>query len=229
MNRSMNRVLAVARTDPAGVPAVAQSWANVLAAAVRTLGVADAPEASDVQRVLAELADDATTLAVLPDGNLERLAWPVLRSADKPVVIVPGGYRPPPAVGRALVPLDGTPESAAAIAGTVELLARAGVDLVALHVFHADTVPPFWDHPGGADELWEQEFLARYCDHPGIRLQVRSGSPGERVLDVAATEQVDLIALGWSQQLDRGRARTLRHTVRHSPVPVLIVPVRALG
>ena len=208
---------------------VAESLAGVLGAAVRRLEqpTKRAPAEPEPDRVLAELAQPATAIAVLPAATLTGLAWPVLQLARKPVVVVPasaasaGHWQ----LSRALIPLDGTAESAAAVAETVELLSRAGVDLLVLHVFDAETVPRFWDHPGHADEVWQNEFLARYCDRPGVRMQWRSGTPGEHVLDVASAERVDLIALGWSQRLDAGHARTVRRTVEQSPVPVLLLPV----
>ena len=208
---------------------VAQSLAGVLGAAVRRLApvAGRTPAEPEPDRVLAELAEPGTAIAVLPTTTLAGLAWPVLRLARKPVVVVPA--TPVTArhwqLGRALIPLDGTAESAAAVAETVELLSRAGVDLLVLHVFDAGTVPRFWDHPGHADEVWQNEFLARYCDRPGVRMQWRSGTPGEHVLDVASAEHVDLIALGWSQRLDAGHARTVRRTVEQSPVPVLLLPI----
>jgi nucleotide-binding universal stress UspA family protein len=128
-------------------------------------------------------------------------------------------------ISRALVPLNGAPTAAAAVNETVRLLADAGVDLVVLHVFDARTVPKFWDQPAHAERAWQDEFLARHCDHPGVRLQLRSGVPGEHILDVAATEQVDLIALGWSRQLGGAHAQTLRQTLRDARVPVLVVPI----
>lgn len=230
MTQPTSTVLAVSptATDSAagtdGVPAFAESLASLLGLTTRAVAIGAVPDRSDVRTVLDELGAASSTLAVLPCHDLSRLCWPVLQRARKPVVLVPPAYRDARAIGRALIPLDGTPEAAAAVAETVALLGGAGVDLVVLHVFRAETVPRFWDHPGHADVVWRDEFLARNLDLPGVRLQVRSGTPGEHVLDVAAAEQVDLIALGWSQHLDEGRALTLRDTVGRSPVPVLIVP-----
>jgi nucleotide-binding universal stress UspA family protein len=56
-------------------------------------------------------------------------------------------------------------------------------------------------------------------------MEIRSGTPGEQVVDVAEAERVDLIALGWSQQLDADRAHTVRRSVLDSGVPVLLVPL----
>ena len=48
---------------------------------------------------------------------------------------------------------------------------------------------------------------------------------GERVPDVAEAEGADVIALGWSQRLDPGRARTVRRAVLDAVVPVMLVPM----
>ncbi|MEC3953730.1 hypothetical protein VMT65_11855 [Nocardia sp. CDC153] len=57
-------------------------------------------------------------------------------------------------------------------------------------------------------------------------ITLRSGVPGEHVVDVAA-EKADMIVLGWSQQLLPGRARIVRKTVVAESVPVMLVPVGA--
>lgn len=226
----MNAVLAVLEHGAADQPVadVAAAIAAIMSASVRQIDLTGLTGPTcKADRVLTELAEAATVLGVLPGAApLRRLSWAVLQRARKPVVLVPAAARPAPQmISRALIPLNGTSESAAAVAETIRLLAGAGVDIVLLHVFDATTVPQFWDQPAHAEQTWQDEFLARYCDQPGVRLQVRAGVPGEHVLDVAATEQVDLIALGWSQQPGRARARTLRQTLREAPVPVLVVPV----
>jgi transposase len=77
----------------------------------------------------------------------------------------------------------------------------------------------------GTHRAWAEEFLARYCAQPGVRLELRTGVAGERVLDVAEAERADMIAFGWSQQLDPGRARTVRRAVLDAVVPVMLVPI----
>jgi nucleotide-binding universal stress UspA family protein len=226
----MSTVLAVLEhgTAEAAIANVATAVAAIVSASVRRIDLTDIAEpARHADRVLAELADAATVLGVMSGAApLQRLALPVLQRASKPVVLVPAASRPgPPMIGRALVPLNGAPEAAAAVNETIRLLADAGVDLVVLHVFDASTVPRFWDQPAYAEQAWKGEFLARHCDHPGVRLQLRSGVPGEHILDVAATEKVDLIALGWFRQLGGARAQTLRQTLRDARVPVLVAPI----
>lgn len=210
------------------IVATAAAVATIVGANVREVDLtAEGHLSGSVGRVLAELADPEAVLAVLPWAtSIDDLAWQVLQQVHKPTIVTPTD-RPPGRISRALIPLDGTPESAAAVAETIRLLAQAGVDLIVLHVFNATTVPRFWDHPEHAEPAWQKEFLARYCDQPGAHVELRSGVAGDHVLDLAATENVDLIAVGWSQRLDQGHARTLRRTLSDANVPVLVVPILA--
>jgi nucleotide-binding universal stress UspA family protein len=226
----MNDVLALLDGHAAdrSIADVATAMAAVMSASVRRIDLSGIAEPGDkADRVLAELAKAATSLGVMcGTRSLQQFVWPVLQQAQKPVLLVPAVSRPwTHVIDRALIPLDGSAESAGAVAETIRLLAHAGVDLVVLHVFDATTVPKFWDQPAHAEQAWQTEFIARYCDQPGVRLQLRSGVPGEHILDIADTEQVDLIALGWSQQLDEARAQTLQQTLRDAHVPVLIMPI----
>lgn len=226
----MSDVVAVLESGDASerITDTAAAIARVVGATVRVIEVEGRSDSSrNVEQVLAELAAAGTVLGVFADGSSQQeLGWHVAQLADEPVVLVP---RTEPAaahmIRRVLVPLDGTPESAAALAETIELLARAGLDIVVLHVFDSATVPRFWDHPAHAQQAWEAEFTARYCDQPGIRVELRRGESGQGVLDVAAAEGVDLIALAWSRRMDEGRARTVRRTVRGARVPVMLVPI----
>jgi len=152
----------------------------------------------------------------------------VAQQSAKPVVLVPAGARDQtPRIRRVLLPLDGTAQSASAVADAAERLARAGAELVVLHVFDAQTVPKFWDQHAHAGQAWGQEFLARYCALPGARLELRSGAAAEHVVEVAGTEQADMITLAWSQQLEPGRALVVRRAVLDAGVPVMLVPVAA--
>jgi len=206
------------------ITGVATAVATILRANVREVDLREMTMPNSVDRVLAEIVDPEAVLAVLPGATaLGDLAWRVLPRVHKPIIVVPKGYRPV-SISRALIPLDGTEESAAAVAETIRLLARAGVELIVLHVFDAATVPKFWDHSEHAERAWQREFLARYCDQPGAHVELRSGVASDHVLDLAATEDVDLIAVGWSQRVD-GHARTLRRTLNEGHVPVLVVPM----
>ena len=183
----------------------------------------------DGPAVLGAVESPGVRLAVLPyvQGVTDELVTEVIGRSSKPLVLVPhdGPTAPDGMISRALVPLDGTAESAETVAETVELFAASGADIVVLHVFDESTVPRFWDQPVHARKSWDEEFLARFCAQPDARLELRSGTPGESILDVAASEHPDLIALGWSQDLSSGRARTVRTTVERAGTPVLLLAV----
>lgn len=188
------------------------------------------PTSGDVSAaVLLAVNEPTVRLAVLAyrSEDAGRLVMQVIRHSPKPVVLVPADRLTPvpELISRVLVPLDGTVESAETVAGTVALFAASGADIVVVHVFNKTTVPKFWDQEAHARNSWDKEFLGRYCDHPDARLELRNGSPGESILDVAAHEHADLIALGWTQNLSPGRARTVRRVVKKSHTPLLLLPV----
>jgi hypothetical protein len=217
--RSTDRVLAIERSGAeTSVVRFARAMADVLDATVSTTSAGR-------DAVLDELERSATVLGVVARDHAS--SWRIATTTGKPVVLVPPAdlSAPPPVVSRVLVPLDGTVESAGAVAGTMRLFASAGVEVVVLHVFDATTVPAFWDQAAHARRDWEHEFRSRFCPPAGVRLELRSGAAEEHVSQVAADARADLIALGWSQRLDGGRAGTVRGTVRAAEVPVMLVPL----
>ncbi len=225
----MAGVVAMVGSEPPSLVDAGEGVARLLRADLRQVGPPGGLGRIDaVQDILDELDDPAILAAVVPDGAaMEAATGHVISTFRKPVVITPQllTAQHPLVVSRVLLPLDGSQESAAAVAPTARLLADAGVDLVVLHVFTETTVPRFWDQAAHAWRSWDSEFLARYCPQPAVRLHLRTGAPGEQVVAVAAEEHVDLIALGWSQRLDPDRAATVRRTISESHVPVMLVPV----
>jgi hypothetical protein len=181
------------------------------------------------RQVLRALHHPRTVAGVLASGEPSRPLWQrVAQQSAKPVVLVPAEAQDqPPRIRRVLLPLDGTAQSASAVAETAEQLARGGAELVVLHVFNIETVPRFWDQHAHAGQAWGQEFLARYCALPGARLELRSGAAAEHVVKVAGAEQADMITLAWSQRLEPGRALVVRHAVLDAGVPVMLVPMAA--
>ncbi|RDI55222.1 universal stress protein [Nocardia mexicana] len=198
---------------------VARALTDIAGAAVRT----EPGDASDDEYLRALSAPDVALGVIAVDGS----GWDIVRRSGKPVVLVSERVCPGRAIKRVLVPLDGTDESAHAVAESVRLFRAVGAEIIVLHVFDAGTVPGYWDQAAHAREAWEHEFLARYCTPhfpgPAPALTLRTGQPGENVVDVAA-EHADMIILGWSQNLESGRARTVRKTVAEAAVPVMLVP-----
>jgi nucleotide-binding universal stress UspA family protein len=224
-------IVAFASTDrdEAAVTAASTAVADVLGLAVerRRLAV-DRDPRDTVTTVLRDVADPDVVLAALPysAGHTARLVAALIQRCPKPVLVVPVRRRPAPTtlVDRVLVPLDGTALSANAVAETVGMFCARGADVVVLHVFNQATVPRFWDQPEHARKCWADEFLARFLDRPNTRMEVRSGTPGESIVDVAGAEHADLIALGWAQDLSAGHAATIRTALANSAIPVLLLP-----
>ncbi len=225
-------VLAILGHDEAGPPVTetAAVIARLVGGEVRQVRLAAGLSPQEaVRQVMRVLHQAGTVSGVLAAGELSRPLWQrVAQQSAKPVVLVPAEPRDqPPRIRRILLPLDGTAQSASAVAGTAERLARGGAEIVVLHVFDARTVPRFWNQHAHAGRAWTQEFLARYCALPGARLELRSGIAAEHVVKVAGTEQADMIALAWSQRLEPGRALVVRRAVLDAGVPVLLVPMPA--
>jgi len=226
----MTEVLAITRGTDADdqVAGIAAVLGEVAGAGVRRVSIAGELTAERAAvRALRVLGEPAAVMAVLPPDDPARPIWrPIIQAAAKPVILVPVAERGRrPRIRRVLLPLDGTPETAAAVAESAGQFTRAGVELVALHVFDADTVPRFWDHPAHGHDAWAREFLARNCARPGVRLELRSGAAANLVLDVARQQRADLITLGWSRRLGKGRARTVKQTLAAATVPVMLVPL----
>jgi nucleotide-binding universal stress UspA family protein len=156
-------------------------------------------------------------------------ATAVATLASKPVLIVPPHADVSQPYRRVLVPLEGTLASSPAPNWIFRLVRDASVEAVILHVHDEDNIPSFTDQPQHEQAAWEQEFLSRYCPRGlrGAGIETRVGRPEEWVTLVAEQNGCDLIALGWSQELERGRAQVVRGTLERTRLPVLLVPVGA--
>jgi nucleotide-binding universal stress UspA family protein len=207
-------------------------------AAARAAGVAFRELRGPVAASLAEVARTERIAAMVigargaPPGRRPagHLALRMITTLEMPIVVVPphprAGWRP----RRVLVPLDASRTTSTALAGAIELARDSGLKIVVLHVLGPDSIPPFVNQVAHEHEAWEREFLARYC--PACRpeevdIEVRVGSPEQHLLAVAARSDVDLIALGWAQDLSPERAAVVREALGASQVPLLLIPLAA--
>jgi nucleotide-binding universal stress UspA family protein len=252
----MTRVLAAVDGSPVSIEVLraAVVLADMLGAQAEALYVGGTP-AHDLQRLAAATGvrlthRDGSATQVLPrvlgepdvlmgvvgtsgSGSTKvaqgRTAASVMSGANKPLLVVPPGSFPPRRrhLHRALVPLDGCPESADAVEPVLRLLGEAGVDLVVVHVFDQATVPSFWDQPQHAAPAWEREFLHRNLPFQRARLHVCQGQAAGKVVQTAYDERTDLVVVGWSQDLSAGHARTVQDLLATGGLPVLLVPAAA--
>ena len=184
----------------------------------------------------ASQAEDVTALVLGARGTpvgrrlLGSTALAVAASLPKPIVVVPPDLRPPESLRRALVPLEGAVSTSVTPRAIVKLARDTALDVVVLHVLEADSLPAFTDQPQHEQAAWAREFVRRYCPWGigAVALETRVGNAEELVPAVAREEAVDLIAIGWSQELEPGRAPIVRATLARAGVPVMLVPV-AIG
>jgi nucleotide-binding universal stress UspA family protein len=187
-----------------------------------------------------------TTAPAAPDRSsaFEGVPRAVLRAAPWPVVLVPpSGGRRAWALRQLVLPHDGTPTSAAAIAQTADLASRAGAELVVLHVATPGVdrpsepgsfaAPRYLDQPHHEWPVWEREFLERVraAAHPRhieqARLVLAQGEAGAAILEFARRHASDLIALAWRGSVESERAQTMRRVIRGAGCPVIVFRVQA--
>jgi nucleotide-binding universal stress UspA family protein len=179
--------------------------------------IIEAGENSDVDLVVLALHG-------LPGRNEPgHTARAVATQLTKPVLVVPPGAPIRETPRRVLIPLDGTRGVSTAVRPLIAAYVAAGAEVIAVHVFEPHTVPMFLD--GVPDEIaWRNEFLSQHCADLGIRLETRPGPTVLALLDVAATEDVDVIALGWRQNLAPDRAVIVREVLQRARRPVALIP-----
>jgi nucleotide-binding universal stress UspA family protein len=184
---------------------------------------------------LAEIADAEDVAAVVigargtPAGSrpVGGTAFELMKSLDKPLVVVPPDAVRPGVLRRVIVPLEGTLSTSLAPRRLIEFACDAELDVVVLHVHDEASLPAFTDQPQHETDAWAVEFLARYAPAGvgKVRLEVRVGRREEQILRAAEEIGGDLIALGWSQDLAGDRAAVVRAVLDRGRIPVMLVPV----
>jgi nucleotide-binding universal stress UspA family protein len=185
-----------------------------------------------VPRLLVDIDAPDVLLAVVgardrpgPAAQAGHVACELACATSTPLLVVPPGspLGTHGTVSRALLPLDGDPHTTAQTRELVDRLTRAGVELVATHVFDPRHPPRYLDTPGYELASWRHEFLARH-GRPGQRLQLRTGPVWDAVLAGAIEAEADLIVLAWAQHLEPGRAAVVREAMANPTLPVLLLP-----
>ena len=226
------RVLAVAAPGVAGetVRNVAAAVAGALGAAVELRPVptpllADGSDAARGDVLAALAAGDVAGIVVDGPVGDAGVAMNFAAAIECPVVFVPRTTAVPFALRRVLVPLDGTRQSTDAIARAARFVGDSGADVIVLHCLYEASVPRFEDRPQYDTGDWIREFTARLRGAFGkARLEVRTGSPADRAIDLCESASADLVLLGWSRHPAPSRARTVRAILERSAVPVALLP-----
>jgi nucleotide-binding universal stress UspA family protein len=179
-----------------------------------------------------------------PLHAFESVLGDVLLTAPCPVVLVPSiRSRHPWTLRQLVLPHDGTPTSAAAIAPMAGLASRAGAELIVLHVATPSderpaesgtlVLPRYLDQPQHEWSAWSREFLERVrgLGYPAniekVRLVLAHGEASAAILEFARNNASDLIALAWRGSLEPERAQTIRRVIRNASCPVIVFRVQA--
>ncbi|HZU06290.1 MAG TPA: universal stress protein [Chloroflexota bacterium] len=181
--------------------------------------------------------------AVEPGRQLGRVAEAVIAATSRPIIVV----RPEAAAAmgarelqRLLLPLNGTPTTAAALRPVIELAGQLGasIDLLYVAAPHQAAAeepgsigaPRYVDQPQHEWPQWAQEVIERLCaclaQYPTevpVRMYLAQGEIGAEIARFAATHGADAIVLVRRSHLEAGRARVLRAVLGHTPCPVLLV------
>lgn len=172
----------------------------------------------------------------------------VLQTIGCDVLVVRSGMAEPVRslrdVRRLLLPLDGSPSAAAAVAPAAELARRIGARLDLLHIAtlrkrlpeERGTMigPRYLDAPEHEWPVWAQEFLERFgppatggLSKADVQLHVAHGEPGEEILRYAQARRIDLIAIAWHRTLAAGHAEIVKRLLQTAPCPLLFVRAEA--
>lgn len=224
-------------SSPTEAVHVREGSVEIAESAAKAAGVRLRIESGAPSEVLAARLRDPEVVAMVigargtPAGRrpIGHTAMQLITTVAKPLVVVPPDAREPELIDKILVPLDGSPESAAAVSRTIELAWDAGIEVVVLHVREEAALHAFSDQIHHEGPAWVEEFLARFCPVPAhdVKIELRIGVPEQEVAGVARELEADLIALGWSQKLAPGRAAVVRAILSSSAVPVLLIPLQA--
>lgn len=162
----------------------------------------------------------------------------LLHSCPIPVAIAPRGYRRDGLLTRITCGYPGTPESVAVVRRVAALSQRLGVPLrvITFAVRGRTMYPPevglhAEDSILAAWQAQAAELLAQLRSDgvvgPDVELAVVSGNGWDQALDDAEWVDGEILALGTSPRGDIARVflgSRATKIVRHSPVPVLVLP-----
>ena len=172
--------------------------------------------------VLGVLGSRAVASKPQPVGHV---AAALLVGSPIPLAVVPPGDGAlSSAPTRLLLPLDGTPETAAALVPVARRLHDAGTRIVVMHVYTDQTVPRFISSSDDIETLAD-EFLIQHLPEFGDDCELRIGQPDEEILDRASAGDIDGVILAWRQDLSPGRANVIHRLLQEVRVPLLMVPM----
>lgn len=176
--------------------------------------------------------------------HLGRVTQTIIARTRGPVLLIPPvktEIPPPPTFDRLLVPFDGSPTTARALAPAFELASKLGASIDLLYVATQETetrketgrigAPRYVDQPHHEWPQWAGEVMGQLDASlaglaEGLRPSVylARGDVAAEVIRFAAQRAESLILLVRRSHMEVGRARTLREILIHAPCPLVLFP-----
>lgn len=195
--------------------------------AVRTVAGAVVPTLHDLlEQPLVRLGVLASRTRTAPGHVLGGTAGALVSGVSTPLLLVSPttDRRHLDEPTRVLLPLDGEGRDGGVFEALVDQLRAADLDVLVQHVVVPSSPLPCLDQLHHALPSWEREFLARSADVDDALLLDR-GDAADRIVELVRADDVDLVLLGWSQDLSAGRAPVVRRVLERCSTPVVLVPV----
>ncbi|MGE5358751.1 MAG: universal stress protein [Bacteroidales bacterium] len=209
-----------------------------------------ARDGSPAEAIVAYAHETASRLIVMASrahgdtghGALGAVTREVLRRASCPVVLVsPERPRTAWPLRAILLPHDGIPTTAAAIARTADLAHRSGAKVSVLHIASTTSAPPaepgalmaprYLDQPQHEWPSWAREFMERVValggPPPGVnmRLFFDCGEPADAIVRFAGEHETDLVVIAWVAGWEPEQRTTMRKVIDQAPSPLMVFPL----
>jgi nucleotide-binding universal stress UspA family protein len=176
--------------------------------------------------------------------SLGRVAEQVIAGAIRPILLIrpeatPMTIQPVAALRRLLLPLDGTPTTAALLAPATALASRLGASVDLLYVAGSGAppdepgsigAPQYVDQPQHEWPQWADEVSSRLVEACAqcppdvlVRTFLAQGDAAAAIAGFAAEHASDAVVLARRSRLEPGRAAVLRAVLDQTPCPVLLV------
>jgi nucleotide-binding universal stress UspA family protein len=173
--------------------------------------------------------------------RLGGVAERVLAGTTRPVLIVkPESANLTHRVKRLLMPVDGTPKTAAALQPVTELAAALGATIDLLYVASPDqkapeergtvTAPRYVDQPQHEWPEWANEVVQRLAtccaacpEEVPVRIHLAQGEVGDEIARFAVDNQADAIVLVRRSRFQPERAKVIRSVLSQTNCLVIIV------
>jgi nucleotide-binding universal stress UspA family protein len=157
----------------------------------------------------------------MPAGHV---ALALAQETTVPMIIVPPdatNHR----VDRILIALGRNGDSEIILALAKQLSPANEPDIVAVHVFRPDALPPFGDDPTFEAEVWAREFLRKATSTGAARvhLDLRVGDPAVQVSEAIRDLDADLVVLAWHRDWSDGHARIVRRVLETAHIPLVLL------